>query len=100
MIFKLRKIYIYTAWLPLAFYITAYCFLETLDGWGGWASGQLVVPSFLLSIIYAFVGLFILFTTLKSNDNAGVFIGSIFLSSSLILWFLIRYIMIEIRMSF
>ena len=89
--------------MPLAFYVAVYYYLETLDGWSGWASSTIVIPSFLLSMIYTVVGLCILFTTVKSNDkndNTRVLIGSIFLSSSLILWFIIRCIVLEIRMSF
>ena len=100
MIFKLIKIYIYTSWLPLAFYVAAYFYLGTLDGWSEWASAKVVVPSFLLSVIYAVVGLFMIRTNLKSIDSIGVFIASILLSSSLMLWFIIRYILLELKMSF
>ena len=100
MIFKLREIYIYTSCLPLAFYVIACFYLGTLDGWSVWASGKVVVPTLLLSFIYAVVGLFMLLTAFKSIENVRVFIFSIFLSSSLMLWFLIKYIVLEIKMSF
>ncbi len=87
MVRKFIKVYIYTSWLPLAAYVAALCFLGSLDGWSAWASGKVIIPSLLLSVLYSVIGLFIFFTSMKLIDNIRVFVGAIIISSSIMLWF-------------
>jgi hypothetical protein len=100
MINNLRKIYIYTSWLPLAMYIAAYYIILKVDGWGQWASAPLFIPSLLSSFVYAVVGIYLL--TMKPNQLGMTkhFLFSLLLSSSVALWFFVKYLIIEIKMSF
>ena len=81
-------------------YIAAYIYLGALDGWGQWATGKIIVPSLILSSIYAIIGIFLLFTKLNQVATVKAFPFSILLSSSVIIWFLTRCIVLEIKMSF
>jgi hypothetical protein len=100
MINNIRKIFIYTSWLPLAMYIAAYYIILKVDGWGQWASSQLFIPSLLSSFVYSVIGIYLL--TMKPN-HVGMtrhFLFSLLLSSSVALWFFVRYIVLEIKMNF
>ena len=100
MTINLRKIYLYTSWFPLAMYIAAYIYLGALDGWGQWATGKAIIPSLILSLVYAITGFFLFFTKFNQVATVKAFPFSILLSSSVMLWFLARYIVLEIKMSF
>jgi hypothetical protein len=97
---SLRKIYLYTSWSPLAMFIAAYIYLETLDGWGQWATGTAVIASITLSLFYTLAGLFMLFIQFNKVAISKAFLFSILLSSSVMFWFLAKYIVLEIRVSF
>ena len=81
-------------------YFAAYIYLGILDGWGPWAAGKIIIPSLILSLIYAIIGLFLFFTKFNQITTVKTFPISILLSSSVMLWFLARYIVLEIKMSF
>lgn len=89
---KIVRIYIYTSWLPIASYLFAYFYLETLEGWGQWATVKVLLPSVVLSSIYTIAGLFIFLTKYDKITNVKRFIVSILLSSSIMLWHVIRYL--------
>jgi hypothetical protein len=97
---SLRKIYLYTSWFPLAMFIAAYIYLETLDGWGQWATAKAVIASLTLSLFYTLAGLFMLFIQFNKVAISKAFLFSILLSSSVIFWFIAKYIVLEIRVSF
>jgi hypothetical protein len=97
---SLKKIYLYTSWLPLAMFIAAYIYLGTLDGWGQWATGKVVIASLVLSLFYTLAGLFILFIQFNKVVTSKAFLFSILLSSSVMFWFLAKYIVLEITASF
>jgi hypothetical protein len=100
MTINLRKIYLYTSWFPVAMYMAAYIYVGTLDGWGEWATGKIIIASLILSLVYAITGFFLFFTKFNQVATVKDFPFSILLSSSVMLWFLARYIVLEIKMSF
>ena len=100
MIVNSRKIYLYTSWVPLTLHIIANLHLQTLDGWSQWAIGKVVIPSIVLSAFYVITGLLLFFTKFNNVSTVRYFPLSILLSGSVILWFLMRYIVLEIKMSF
>jgi hypothetical protein len=95
-----KKIYLYTSWLPLAMFISAYFHLGILDGWGQWAGGKVVIPALILSLIYTLVGLLIVFIQFNKVAVSKTLLFSILLSGSVILWFIARYVFLEIKVSF
>jgi hypothetical protein len=100
MIINLRTLYIYTSWLPLALYIVARIFLGSLDGWEQWAAGKIIMPSLILSLTFTVFGVILLLTKFNQVVTNRVFLFSILLSSSVMLWFLAKYVVLEIKMSF
>lgn len=89
---RLVKVYIYTSWIPLALFLFSLLYLESLQGWGQWSAVGVVLPSLALSIFYTAIGLL---TLAFYQEKLKRLILGLMLSSSVIVFVVIRYIVLS-----
>jgi len=94
------KLYIYFSWLPLAIYFLASRIVNRSDGWGAWATSQILIYPIFCSLLFGILGILLIVTSKKINYLNSKLIFATLLSSSLGLWFLGLTVIKEIQRSF
>ena len=91
---RARAVLIWTSWVPPALWLATVVYLRQYDGWGLWAAAPLLLPAVLMSLGLGLAGLAHLI--LDARRAAGLdrpLLGATLLSSSLILYVLVRNLM-------
>ena len=96
MIDRLKSTYHLLCWLPLVFYIVADKYVSTVDGWGQWALGAVVLPTILLSVGFFIAGIWITVVSYKKSQPVGRLLFATLLSGSVFLGFGCRLILLDL----
>ncbi len=64
----MRRLFLWTCWLPPALWLATLAYIRPYDGWGAWAAAPLLLPSLGLAAVY---GLFGIGVVVGERERAG-----------------------------
>ena len=84
-----RRIFLWTASLPLVLHLLAMWYVGRFDGWGAWAAAPMLLPAIILSA-GMFVSGIALWHRRRRNGHDPLLLAATFLAGSVALFYFIR----------